>query len=139
MVKTSPFNAGDEHLIPQGVRIPHASSPKNQNIKQEQYCNQFTKDFKNGPPKKKKLKNIFWTFKSYEHSCTSWVYVFCLGHIPGCIAGSYNSMFKFWGTGQWFFKVAAPFSIPTSSAPSSHHSECEVVSHCSFDVHVPNV
>ena len=33
----------------QGVKIPHASRPKNQNIKQKQYCNRFNKDFKNGP------------------------------------------------------------------------------------------
>ena len=29
-----------------GVKIPHASWPKNQNIKQKQYCNKFNKDFK---------------------------------------------------------------------------------------------
>ena len=27
---------------------------KKQNIKQKQYCNKFTKDFKNSPPQKKK-------------------------------------------------------------------------------------
>ena len=45
--KTSPFNAGP---IPgQGTKIPHTLPPKNQNIKQKQYCNKFNKDFKNGP------------------------------------------------------------------------------------------
>ena len=40
------------------LKIPHASQPKKQNIKQEQYCNKFNKDLKNGPRKKKKiLKN----------------------------------------------------------------------------------
>ena len=29
--------------------IPHASRPKEQNIKQKEYCNKFNKDFKNGP------------------------------------------------------------------------------------------
>ena len=37
----------------QGVKIPHASWPENQNIKQKQYCNKFNKDFKNGSYKKK--------------------------------------------------------------------------------------
>ena len=45
VVKTSPSKAGGVSLIPgQGIKIPNASQPKNQNIKQKQYCN---KDFKN--------------------------------------------------------------------------------------------
>ena len=37
-------------MIPgQGAGIPHASWPKDQNIKQKQYCNKFNKEFKNGP------------------------------------------------------------------------------------------
>ena len=48
VVKTSPSNS-----IPgQGAKIPHTSWPKNQNIKQKQYCNKFNKDFKNGPHQK---------------------------------------------------------------------------------------
>ena len=40
---------GDEGLIPgQGNKIPHALQPKNQDIKQKQYCNRVNKDFKNG-------------------------------------------------------------------------------------------
>ena len=60
MVKTSPSSAGGMGLIPsQGAKIPHASWPKNQNIKQKQYCNKFNKDFKNGPHEKKKtLKKL---------------------------------------------------------------------------------
>ena len=60
VVKTSPSNAGDTGSIPgQGAKIPHASWPKNQNIKQKQYCNKFNKDFKNDPhPKKKIFKNL---------------------------------------------------------------------------------
>ena len=47
VVKTSPSNAGGMGLIPgQGAKIPHASCPKNQNIKQKQYCNKFNTDFK---------------------------------------------------------------------------------------------
>ena len=42
----------------QGIKIPHASWPKNQSIKQEQYCNIVNKDFKNGPHKKKSLKKF---------------------------------------------------------------------------------
>ena len=53
LVKSSPFNAGDMGLIPdQRAKIPHNSWPKNQNIKQKQYCNKFNKDFLNGPQQK---------------------------------------------------------------------------------------
>ena len=56
VVKTSPSNAGDVSSIPGwGAKIPHTSQPKNQNIKQKQYCNKFNEDFKNGPHQKKKI------------------------------------------------------------------------------------
>ena len=56
VVKTSPSNAGGDGSIPGwGAKIPHALRPKNQNIKQKQYCNEFDKDFKNGPHQKKNL------------------------------------------------------------------------------------
>ena len=46
VVKTSPSNAGGAGSIRGwGAKIPHASGPKNQNIKQKQYCNKFNKDF----------------------------------------------------------------------------------------------
>ena len=46
MVKISPSKAGAAASIPgQGDKIPQASSPKSQNIKQKQYCNKFNKDF----------------------------------------------------------------------------------------------
>ena len=41
----------------QGTKIPCASQPKKQNIKQKQYCNKFKKDFKNGPYQKILKKN----------------------------------------------------------------------------------
>ena len=45
-------------LIPgQGAKTRHDLGPKNQNIKQEQYCNKFHKDFKNGL--QKQFKNHF--------------------------------------------------------------------------------
>ena len=58
VIKTSSFNTGGAGLIPGwGAKIPHASRPKNQNIKRKQYCNKFNKDFKrNGPHQKKSLK-----------------------------------------------------------------------------------
>ena len=57
MVKTSPSNAGGAGSIPcGGAKIPHALGPKNQNIKQKQYCKKFNKDFKNGPHQKKIFK-----------------------------------------------------------------------------------
>ena len=50
VVKTLPSNIGGLGSMPGwGAKIPHASWPKNQNIKQKQYCNKFNKDFKNGP------------------------------------------------------------------------------------------
>ena len=55
MVKTLPSNAGGAGSTPgQGAKNPHASGPKNQNIKQKKYCNKFNKDFKNSPHQKKK-------------------------------------------------------------------------------------
>ena len=57
VVKTSPSNAGGVGSIPvRGAKILHASQPKNQNIKQKQYCNKFNKDFKNGPHQKNSKK-----------------------------------------------------------------------------------
>ena len=48
MVKTLPSNAGGVGSIPGlgAAKIPHASRPKNQNVKQKQYCNKFNKAFK---------------------------------------------------------------------------------------------
>ena len=54
VVWTLPSITGDAGLIPgQGAKIPHASQPKNQNIKQKCYCKTFNKDFKNDPHQKK--------------------------------------------------------------------------------------
>ena len=48
MVKTLTSSAGGVGSIPGwGAEIPHASQPKNQNMKQKQYCNTFNKDLKN--------------------------------------------------------------------------------------------
>ena len=53
MVKTSPSSEGGLGSIPgRGTKIPHALWPKNQNMKQKQYCNKSNKDFKNGPHQK---------------------------------------------------------------------------------------
>ena len=51
VVKNPPSSAGGEGLIPdQGTKIPDApqvkKKKKNQNIKQKQYFNKFSKDFK---------------------------------------------------------------------------------------------
>ena len=44
VVKSSPSNAGGKGSIPGwGAKIPRAWWPKNQNIKQKQYCNKFNK------------------------------------------------------------------------------------------------
>ena len=50
MVRILPSHATGSGSIPgQEAKIPHASWPKNQNIKQKQYCSKFNKHFKNGP------------------------------------------------------------------------------------------
>ena len=57
MVKTLPSSAGGGGWIPGwGAKMPHASGPKNRNIKQKQYCNKFNKDIKNSPCWKKIFK-----------------------------------------------------------------------------------
>ena len=56
VVKSPPSNAGAADLIPGWdgrARIPHALGPKNQNIKQKQYCSKFNRNFKNGPHQRK--------------------------------------------------------------------------------------
>ena len=56
VVKTSPSSAGGAGSISgRGAKIPHALLPRNQNIKQKEYCNKFNKNFKNGPHQKKNL------------------------------------------------------------------------------------
>ena len=56
MVKTLPSTAGGAGSNPgQGAKIPYALWPKNQNIRQKQYCNKFNKDFRTGPHPKKKI------------------------------------------------------------------------------------
>ena len=57
VVGTSPSSAGGAGWIPgRGAGIPHASQPKNQSMKQRQYCNKFNKNFKK---KKKKRTTIY--------------------------------------------------------------------------------
>ena len=64
VVKTLPSNARVSGSVPdQGTKIPCASWPKIQIIKQKQYCNKFNKNFKNGPHKKKKK-----TFKNKKNA-----------------------------------------------------------------------
>ena len=47
MVKILPSSAEGAGSIPgQGAKIPHTLGPKNQNIKQKQYCNKFSLNFK---------------------------------------------------------------------------------------------
>ena len=55
VVKTLPSSVGGVDLIAGwGTKIPHTLRPKNQYIKQKQYCKKFNKDFKNVPHLKKK-------------------------------------------------------------------------------------
>ena len=69
MVETSPSNAGGEGLIPGwGGKIPRASGPKNQNMKQKHDCKKLNKDFKNCPHQKilKKKEEIERTLPGYS-------------------------------------------------------------------------
>ena len=61
MVKTRSSKAVGMGSIPgQGAKTPHRPKKKKQpNTKQEQYCNKFNKEFKNGPYQKRKLKKEF--------------------------------------------------------------------------------
>ena len=57
VVKTSPPNAGVLGSVPGwGAKIPDALWPKNQNIKQKEYCKKFTKTLKMVHVKKKIFK-----------------------------------------------------------------------------------
>ena len=59
MVKILTSSAGVMGSIPgKEAKIPHASKPTNQNIKQKQYCTKFNKDFKMVYVKKKKKKSL---------------------------------------------------------------------------------
>ena len=76
MVETSPSNAGVVGSIPgRGAKIPHASWPKNQNIKQKQYCNRFNKDFKNGPHEKIEKKSIYIYVYTHTHTHTHTLHI----------------------------------------------------------------
>ena len=62
MVNILPSNEGTVGSIPgQWTKIPQALEPKNQSLKQKQYCNKFDKDIKRGStfplPKIIKVKN----------------------------------------------------------------------------------
>ena len=62
MVKTLSSDAGGASLIPgREAMVPHASWPNNQNIKQKQYCNKFSKALKIVHIKKRFLKNSLYT------------------------------------------------------------------------------
>ena len=93
MVKMSPSNLGVAGLIPdQGIKIPRASWPKSQNIKQKQYCNKVNKDFLNGPHLKNLFKKRESLFSSLAHfligsfiflelSCRCCFYIFEINYL----------------------------------------------------------
>ena len=67
VVKTLPSNAVGVGSIPAGdAKIPYASWPKDQTIKQKQYCNKFNKDFKNGPHQEKNLKKKYQMERAFD-------------------------------------------------------------------------
>ena len=76
VVETSSSKAVDVGLIlGQGANIPHVSGPKNQHIKQKQYCNKFNKDFKNGPHQKTLNICIFIELDMIEQ--LKYKYIYC--------------------------------------------------------------
>ena len=56
----------------QGIKIPHASWPKNQSIKQKQDCYKFNKDFENGSHTHTHTHNIKKKKKSLELDIEQW-------------------------------------------------------------------
>ena len=52
-----PMLGGVGSIPVQGARVPHVMWPENQNIKQEQYCNIFNNNFKNGLHQKNLFRN----------------------------------------------------------------------------------
>ena len=77
VVRTSPSNAAGVGSIPgQEAKIPHASWPKNQNIKQKQYCNKFSKTLNMVHIKKSLKKKKIYAY-IYMHIHThKYVYVY---------------------------------------------------------------
>ena len=69
VVKISPSSArGAGWISDQGAKIPHDLGPKNQNVKQKQYCHKLNKDVKHGPHQeivKKKTKTTCFS-RRYE-------------------------------------------------------------------------
>ena len=63
-VRTSLYNTGGEGSIPdQGAKISYALCPKNQNMKQKQYCNKFNKGFKNSIKDGRGEMEVYFSFK----------------------------------------------------------------------------
>ena len=87
VAKTSPLNAEGEVSIHswRRTKIPHASWPKNQNIKQKQYCNKVNKD-------KKERK------KDCEAKCLEWDVCVC-----STVSDSLRSL--------WIVAHQAPLSV----------------------------
>ena len=62
-MRTSSSNAGGAGLVPGlGAKIPHASQPKDKNIKQNQYCNKSNKGLSKWSTLKKKKKSLLTLF-----------------------------------------------------------------------------
>ena len=81
VVEASPSSVGSVRSVPGwGGKTPHASKPRNQNIKQKQSCNKFNKDFfKRWSTSKKSFKKCSisvptWSWESPEESERTCIY-----------------------------------------------------------------
>ena len=121
VVKSSASNAGGTGSIPGwGAEIPHASRPRDQTMKQKQYCNKFSEVFKTSPHQNNLLKN--------ENSLPINSHFF-----PSSALGSHSSCFlceSDYIRYQFSHILANACCFCFCDSDSRHPEEYEVVSHC---------
>ena len=120
--KIYPSNTGGAEgigLIPgQRAKIRHTSRSKNQNTKQQQYCNKLNKDFKNGPRQKKNNNKVLKKIKETHLAAVERPLSTC-SHLLHC--SSFTSLITRtavigrWPAGISFLAFIIPF--PASPLP----------------------
>ena len=106
-------------MIPgQRAKIRHTSRSKNQNTKQQQYCNKLNKDFKNGPRQKKNNNKVLKKIKETHLAAVERPLSTC-SHLLHC--SSFTSLITRtavigrWPAGISFLAFIIPF--PASPLP----------------------